>query len=128
MYGVIEFFNAAQAAGIKPIIGVEAYMAQRGMKDRDAKLDKSSTSSAAASRKPGRLPEPAQDCQRRSVTDGFYYYPRVDHEFLKSTCDGLIATSGCMSAEIPRALRDRGLDARRLMDWYYEVFGKKTFM
>ena len=43
MFGVIEFFNAAKANGIKPIIGLEAYMAARGMKDRDAQLDKKSS-------------------------------------------------------------------------------------
>ncbi len=60
--------------------------------------------------------------------DGFYYNPRIDHEFLENHAEGIIATSGCMSAEIPRALRERGPDeARRLLDWYYEVFGPDHF-
>src|SRR5512147_2699634 len=42
MFGVVEFFNAARAAGVKPVIGLEAYLAARGMKDRDSRLDKTS--------------------------------------------------------------------------------------
>ncbi|MBE0696722.1 MAG: DNA polymerase III subunit alpha, partial [Anaerolineaceae bacterium] len=57
-----------------------------------------------------------------------YYYPRTDHEFLENHAEGLIATSGCMSAEVPRALREKGPEeARRLLDWYYEVFGPENF-
>ena len=55
MYGVIEFFNAAKAAEIKPIIGLEAYMAQRRMQDRDAKLDKQSHHLLLLAAKPDRL-------------------------------------------------------------------------
>ena len=127
MYGVIEFFNAAQAAGIKPIIGLEGYMASRRMHDRDSKLDKQShhllllAENQTGYRNLLKIASAAQ-------TEGFYYYPRIDHEFLEKHAEGLIATSGCMSAEIPRALRDKGPEeARRLMDWYYEVFGPKNF-
>jgi DNA polymerase III subunit alpha len=127
MYGVIEFFNAAKAADIKPIIGLEAYMASRRMQDRDAKLDKHShhllllAENQTGYRNLLKIASAAQ-------LEGFYYYPRVDHDFLEKHSEGLIATSGCMSAEIPRALRERGPDeARRLMDWYYEVFGPDHF-
>ncbi len=127
MYGVIEFFSTAQAAGIKPIIGLEGYMASRRMQDRDAKLDKQSyhllllAENQTGYRNLLKIASAAQ-------TEGFYYYPRIDHEFLENHAEGLIATSGCMSAEIPRALRDKGPEeARRLMDWYYEVFGPKNF-
>lgn len=127
MYGVIEFFNAAQAAGVKPIIGLEAYMASRRMQDRDAKLDKHSHHLLLlAENQTGyqNLLKIASAAQ----TEGFYYYPRIDHDFLEKHSEGLIATSGCMSAEIPRALRDKGPEeARRLMDWYYEVFGPNNF-
>jgi DNA polymerase-3 subunit alpha len=127
MYGVIEFFNAAKAAEIKPIIGLEAYMAARRMQDRDAKLDKQSHHMLLlAQNQTGykNLLKIASAAQ----TEGFYYYPRIDHDFLEKHADGLIATTGCMSAEIPRALREKGPEeARRLMDWYYEVFGPGNF-
>ncbi len=127
MYGVIDFFNAAKAADVKPIIGLEAYMAARRMQDRDAKLDKQShhllllAENQTGYRNLLKIASAAQ-------IDGFYYFPRIDHEFLENHSEGIIATSGCMSAEIPRALRERGPEeARRLMDWYYEVFGPDHF-
>ncbi len=127
MYGVIEFFNAAQAEGIKPIIGLEAYVAARGMKDRDVKLDKRSHHLLLlAENQVGyqNLLKIASAAQ----TEGFYYYPRIDHAFLENHAEGLIATSGCMSAEVPRALRDHGVErAFPLLDWYYKVFGEKNF-
>ena len=51
----------------------------------------------------------------------FYYYPRVDHDFLAAHSQGIIATSGCMSAEVPRAIRDQGVEgARKKLDWHYD--------
>ncbi|MEK7439195.1 MAG: DNA polymerase III subunit alpha, partial [Chloroflexota bacterium] len=63
-----------------------------------------------------------------SQLEGFYYYPRVDHDFLAKHAEGLICTSGCMAAETPRALVEgRAEDAKKTLDWYYEVFGKDNF-
>jgi DNA polymerase III subunit alpha len=127
MYGVIEFYNAALNAGIKPIIGLEAYMAARGMKDRDSKMDKQSHHLLLLAQNQVGYQNLLKIASAAQL-DGFYYYPRIDHDFLEKHSEGLIATSGCMSAEIPRALRDRGADeAVRLMDWYYEVFGPDNF-
>jgi DNA polymerase III alpha subunit len=127
MFGVMDFYKAAHAEGIKPIIGVEAYMAARTMKDRDSKLDRTSTHLLLlAENETGyknllKISSAAQ-------TDGFYYYPRIDHDFLASHAEGLICTTGCMSAEIPRALLDENPDeAVRRMNWYYDVFGRENF-
>jgi DNA polymerase-3 subunit alpha len=60
--------------------------------------------------------------------DGFYYYPRIDHNFLAAHSEGIIATSGCMSAEIPRLLlEDKAEEAVKKMNWYYDVFGRDNF-
>lgn len=127
MYGVIEFFNAAKAAGVKPIIGMEAYLAPRGMRDRDPKLDKSPThllllaENETGYRNLLKIASAAQ-------LEGFYYAPRIDHEFLAAHAEGLIATSGCMAAEIPQLILEKGIEAaRKQVDWYYEVFGKDRF-
>ena len=127
MFGVIDFYNAATAAGIKPIIGVEAYMAARGMQDRDSKLDRSSfhllllAENETGYKNLLKISSAAQ-------LDGFYYYPRIDRDFLAAHSEGLICTSGCMSAEIPRALLNHDPDeAVRRMNWYYDVFGKDRF-
>ncbi|MBN1304784.1 MAG: DNA polymerase III subunit alpha [Anaerolineales bacterium] len=127
MFGVIEFWNAAHKAGVKPLIGMEAYMAARGMKDRDAKLDKKSTHLLLLAEN--------ETGYRNLLTiasaaqlEGFYYYPRIDHDFLANHSEGLICTSGCMSAEIPRALlNENPAEAVRYMNWYYEVFGPDNF-
>ncbi len=127
MFGVIEFWNAARKEGIKPIIGMEAYMAARGMTDRDSKLDKKSfhllllAENEIGYRNLLTIASAAQ-------LEGFYYYPRIDHDFLAQHAEGLICTSGCMSAEIPRALLDENPEeAVRRMNWYYEVFGPDRF-
>jgi DNA polymerase-3 subunit alpha len=127
MYGVVEFFQAAQNEGVKPIIGLETYMAARGMKDRDPKLDKKSyhtlllAENETGYRNLLRIASAAQ-------LDGFYYYPRIDREFLAAHSEGIICTSGCMSAEIPRALlEDNPQEAVRRMNWYYDVFGRDRF-
>ncbi len=127
MFGVIEFFNAATEAGIKPIIGIEGYMAARGMKDRDAKLDKKSTHLLLLAENEKGYRNLLQIASAAQL-EGFYYYPRVDHDFLAAHAEGLICTSGCMSAEIPRLLvEENPQEAVRRMDWYYEVFGSDRF-
>jgi DNA polymerase-3 subunit alpha len=127
MFGVIEFYNAARAAGVKPIIGLEAYMAARGMTDRDSKLDKQSSHLLLlAQNNTGyrNLLAIASAAQLQ----GFYYFPRIDHDFLAAHAEGLIATSGCMAAEIPRTILREGADAaRKKLDWYYDVFGAENF-
>ncbi len=127
MFGIIDFYNAATQAGVKPIIGVEAYLAQRGMSSRDPSLDKKSTHLLL-------LAENEQGYQNllqiasAAQLQGFYYYPRIDHEFLEAHSQGLICTSGCMSAEVPRLLQNGDLEgARRQLDWYYSVFGADRF-
>jgi DNA polymerase-3 subunit alpha len=127
MFGVIEFFNAATEAGIKPIIGMESYMAARGMKDRDSKLDKKSTHLLLLAENETGYRNLLQIASAAQL-EGFYYYPRVDHDFLAAHSEGLICTSGCMSAEIPRLLvEENPQEAVRRMDWYYDVFGPDRF-
>ncbi len=127
MFGVVDFYHAALEAGIKPIIGVEGYLAARGMQDRDSQYDKrSSHLLLLAENQKGyqNLLKIASAAQ----LEGFYYFPRIDHEFLAAHSAGIIATSGCMAAEIPRAINRGSLeDARKKLDWYYEVFGPENF-
>src|SRR5215216_4076292 len=127
MFGVIDFYKAAKEAGDKPIIGVEAYMAARGMADRDSKLDRSSyhllllAENETGYKNLLKISSAAQ-------LEGFYYYPRIDHDLLAAHSEGIICTSGCMSAEIPRALlNDNPEEAVQRMNWYYDVFGPDRF-
>jgi DNA polymerase-3 subunit alpha len=127
MFGVMDFYKAATGEGIKPIIGVEAYMAARSMQDRDSKLDRTSShllllaENETGYRNLLKISSAAQ-------LDGFYYYPRIDHDFLAKHSEGIIVTSGCMSAEIPRLVLDgKHEEAVKLMNWYYDVFGRDNF-
>ncbi len=127
MFGVIEFYKAAVAADVKPIIGLEAYMAARSMRDRNSRLDKKSSHlMLLAENQVGyqNLLKIATAAQ----LEGFYYYPRIDHDFLAAHAEGLICTSGCMAAEIPRAIQQGDMDKmRQKLEWYYEVFGPDNF-
>ena len=127
MFGVMDFYKAAKDAGIKPIIGLEAYMAPRGMGDRDPKLDRAAYHLLLLAENQTGYRNLLQIASAAQL-DGFYYFPRIDHDFLASHSEGLICTSGCMSAEIPRALLDsRPEEAVRRMNWYYDVFGPDRF-
>ncbi|MBA3873651.1 MAG: DNA polymerase III subunit alpha, partial [Anaerolineae bacterium] len=127
MFGVMEFYRAAKSAGIKPIIGVESYLARRSMRDRDAKLDKRPyhmlllAKNQVGYKNLLKLASAAQ-------LDGYYYRPRIDRELLAKHSEGLIATSGCLAAQIPTAIMEgRDDEARELIGWYQEVFGKENF-
>ena len=111
LYGAVAFYQAAQNKGIKPIIGVETYVARRSMTDKEGKADA----------QPFHLILLAQDLVGyrnlcRLVTDahidGYYYKPRIDREHLAKYSEGLIGLSSCLSGEIPQGARGRGLGAR----------------
>ncbi|GAI85628.1 unnamed protein product, partial [marine sediment metagenome] len=127
MFGVMEFFNATTKAGIKPIVGVESYLAARNMGDRDVQLDKKSSHLLLLAENETGYQNLLQIASAAQL-DGFYYFPRIDHDFLSQHSEGLICTSGCMSAEIPRMIQRESLDAaRKQLDWYFEVFGPEHF-
>ncbi len=127
MFGVMEFYRAAKSAGIRPIIGVEAYMARRSMQDRDPKLDKRPyhmlllAKNQAGYKNLLKLASAAQ-------LDGYYYRPRIDRELLAAHSEGLVATSGCLAAQIPSLIMEgRDDEAREQIGWYQDVFGKENF-
>jgi DNA polymerase-3 subunit alpha len=127
MFGVIDFFNAAQKAGIKPIIGMEAYLAPKGMGSRDPQADKKSTHLLLLAENQTGYQNLLKLASKAQL-EGFYYYPRVDHALVAEYAEGLICTTGCMSAEVPRLLADGNIEgARRQLDWYYDTFGKDRF-
>src|SRR5450759_1559173 len=127
MFGVIEFYHAAREVGIKPVIGVEAYMAARTMQEHDPREDRRSSHLLLLAENETGYKNLLQIASAAQL-EGFYYYPRIDKEFLARHAQGLICTSGCMSAEVPRLIKQDQLDAaRRSIDWYYQVFGKDNF-
>ncbi|HIP96825.1 MAG TPA: DNA polymerase III subunit alpha [Anaerolineae bacterium] len=127
MYGVIDFYRACRKAGIKPIIGIEMYIAPRGMTDRDSKLDKSPYHLILLARNNTGYQNLLQIATAGQL-EGFYYKPRVDKQYLSEHTAGLIALSGCGSGEIPRLIAQGQLDkARRTAAQYREMFGADNF-
>ena len=103
MYGVIPFYAAAKQAGIKPIIGIEAYVAPRGMTDKEGKTDADYHHMILLAK---------DDVGYRNLLalttaahlDGYYYKPRIDKELLAKHRAGLIGTSACLGGEVLKRL------------------------
>ncbi len=128
MFAAVEFYDACKAKNIKPIIGVEAYLAKRRMQDKDAKEDRSSYHLLL-------LAENNEGYQNllklvsAAELEGFYYYPRVDHALLEKYNKGLIVSTGCPSSEIPRLLHEgRDAEARQWFVWYRDVFQDRFYV
>ena len=127
MYGCIDFYKAAKAAGVKPIIGCEVYLARRGMEDRVHGIDNESYHLVLL-------------CENRKGYEnlcllvseafgrGFYGKPRVDLELLRKHHEGLIALSACLAGVIPQSLLQEDYDAAvRHAKALSEVFGPEHF-
>jgi len=124
MYGTMPFYRTAKAAGIKPIIGIETYLAMRSMQDRDPQLDKNRFHMLLLAQNQTGYLNLLQIASSAQL-DGYYYKPRIDRQFMAAHSDGIIATTGCMAAEIPRALGDGNEKlADRLLGEYLDIFGK----
>jgi DNA polymerase-3 subunit alpha len=122
MYGVIKFYLEAMAAGIKPIIGCEVYVAPNSRLSRTA-ADKNNyhlillAKNQTGYRNLIRLTTAAH-------LEGFYYKPKVDRELLEQHHEGLIALSACLAGEIPRLIFERRLEeAKQVARWYKQTFG-----
>jgi DNA polymerase-3 subunit alpha len=126
MFGVINFYNACKAAEIKPIIGIEAYLAKQSMRVHDPS-EKSPYHLLLLARNHTGYQNLLKIATAAQL-EGFYNRPRVDKEFLAAHADGLICTSGCLAAEIPQLVREgREQEARRTIGWYQDVFGRENF-
>nr|MBN1228704.1 DNA polymerase III subunit alpha [Anaerolineae bacterium] len=127
MYGIIEFYRACKEREINPIIGMEAYMAPRRMTDRHPEYDRSAYHLLLLAENQVGYKNLLK-IATASQLEGFYYRPRIDHEFLAAHAEGLICTTGCMAAEIPQMiLEGREEEARKWLGWYQDVFGPDNF-
>ncbi len=127
LWGSIEFYKEAKKRDIKPIIGVETYVAPRGHKDKAGKQDANPYHLIL-------LAETQQGYQNlmKLVTiaqlDGFYYKPRVDRELLQQYHEGIIALSGCAGGEVAQAIRAGNMaEAESVVHWYDETFGRGNY-
>ena len=127
MYGIIDFYEKAKAAGIKPIIGCEFYIAPRSRFERNYKKDESPYHLVLlAKNETGR--KNLMKLVTLSFFEGYYYKPRLDLEILEKINKEIIALSGCIGGEIPKALlRDNYKKAEELAERYQNIFGKGNF-
>lgn len=128
MSGVVDMQRAASKAGLKSIIGQEAYLAEDSRRRKDKVLD----------RKPYHLLLLAQTQQgyrnlikisSAAHVDGFYFRPRADWDLLEEFSEGIIATSGCLAAEAPQfILKGDEREAVRRIERYRDVFGERFYL
>ena len=128
MYGAIHFYKACKQAGIKPILGFEAYVAPRGRFDREVRVD----------RDPYHLTVLAADAEGYQnlmqlctigQKEGLYYKPRIDREVLSRHSRGLIVLSGCLGGELATKIAQGDLDgARETAAAYRDIFGTDRYL
>ena len=131
MFGVLEFYQQAKKLGIKPIIGMEAYIAP------GSRLDKKSAG-AGGKQSAFHLVLLAKNntgyknlmkLSSLAYTEGFYYRPRIDKEILKQYREGLIATSACMKGEVFYRLNSQGREEGiKAIEAYLEIFGEDFYL
>ena len=128
MYGVIDFYRAARAAGIKPILGCEVYVAP------NSRFDKELTGGEDRYHHLVLLAENnigyanLMKIVSRGFTEGYYYKPRVDMEVLQEFHEGIIALSACLAGEVPRfILKGMKEEARKAARKYEACFGKGNY-
>ena len=126
--GAIDFYKNAKSNSIKPIIGIETYVSSRKHTDKDPTKDKNRFHLILlAMNNKG-----YQNLLQLSTTanlEGFYYYPRVDHELIEKFNEGIIALSGCMGGEIGNALLQGQYEqAINIAKWYKKIFGSRYYL
>ncbi len=128
MYGVIDFYREAKAAGINPILGCEVYVAPNSRFDREVGSDEDRYYHLVLLAENNQGYANLMKIVSLGFVEGFYYRPRVDKELLRQYHDGIIALSACLAGEVPRYLT-RGLyeEARQTALEYQEIFGKDNY-
>ena len=128
MYGVIEFYRAARAAGIKPIIGCEVYVSPGSRFDRETVHGEDRYYHLVLLAENNQGYQNLMKIVSKGYVDGFYYKPRVDEEVLRTYHEGIIALSACLAGEIPRLL-EKGLyeEAKAAAKKHLEIFGEGNY-
>jgi len=127
MYGAIEFYQKAKSKNIKPIIGVEAYVAKNSRHDKSREADRKRNHLILLAKN-----EMGYKNLIKLTTlahlEGFYYKPRIDKELLRKYAGGIIATSACMAGEIPQAILSGNMKkAEEAIADFQNIFGKDNF-
>jgi len=128
MYGVIEFYKACKAAGIKPIIGCEVYVAPNSRFEKDLDKDAERYYHLILLAENNKGYENLSKIVSAGFIDGFYYKPRVDVEILEKYHEGIICTSACLAGEVARHLSKGEYEKGKEVALKYErIFGKGNY-
>ena len=128
MSGILDYYKTAKKAGIKPIIGIETYVATRSRFDRDPGKDKRRFHLTVLAMNNTGFHN-LMKLSTRANLEGMYYKPRIDHDLLEELNEGLIVLSGCASGEIGVALKEDDYDrAREIAKWYKSIFGDRYYL
>ncbi len=128
MSGAIEFYKAAHKEGIKPIIGIETYVAARSRHDRDPSKDKARYHLILLAMNNIGY-QNLMMLSTKANLEGMYYKPRIDHELLEQYNEGIIALSACASGELGENLRvDNYEEAKKIAAWYKSIFGDRYYL
>lgn len=127
MFGIIDFYNACRKEKIKPILGCEVYVAQRGIENKEAAYDKDQYHLILLAKNETGFKN-LMKLVSAGYTEGFYYKPRVDHRILEQYAEGLIALSACLGGEIPQAVLSHDMTkAKETALFYDRIFGRGNF-
>lgn len=127
LYGAIEFYKTAKKAGVKPILGVETYIAPFGRLNKRAKIDNQRYHLILLAENETGWKNLIQLINKAHL-EGFYYKPRIDKEILREHSEGLIGLSACISGEVSRLLlSDKFEEAVKSALEYADIFGKNNF-
>ena len=128
MSGILDYYKTAKKAGVKPIIGIETYVATRSRFDRDPGKDKQRFHLTVLAMNNTGFHN-LMKLSTRANLEGMYYKPRIDHDLLEELNEGLIVLSGCASGEIGVALKEDDYDrAREIAKWYKSIFGDRYYL
>lgn len=127
MYGAVDFYRAAKARGLHPILGCEVYVAPRSRFDKIHELDREPCHLVLLCENQTGYQNLAAMVSK-AWTEGFYSKPRVDLELLRAHSEGIIALSACLAGAIPRALsRGDFAGAKEIAQTYRDIFGQENF-
>lgn len=128
MFGIKEFHAAATSSGVKPILGIEAYVARRTRFDKGERQDRSGYHLIIlAKNKVGY--HNLMRLASLGYIDGFYYKPRIDRELLEKHKEGLIISTACLGGEVPQhIMNERWADLDETINWYKKIFGKDYYL
>ena len=128
LYGAIDFYKACTYQDIKPILGLDAFLAPRSRHDKEANIDKP-RSRVVLLAKTFNGYQNLIKLVTRSNFEGFYYKPRLDDELLKELHEDLICIIPSFAGEVAQALKDSNPDkAAQRLDWYKSVFGDDCYL